>query len=374
MNKQDYYGVLGVAKTASQDEIKAAYRKLALKYHPDRNPNNKAAEEKFKEAAQAYEVLSDSQKRSHYDQFGHSGPFGTQGHHTASGMSMEDIFENFGDIFGSMFGGTQQRTKRSGPQAKQGHDLAQDITITFKESYLGAKREVSYHHFDICKTCNGKGSKAGTQSKACSSCHGTGQKQFQQGFFMYAQTCTACSGDGFTVGDPCTACGGKSRVQSYDKFTITIPAGVYDGAELRIGSKGDAGVYGGRTGDLFIRVHVQPDKTFTRDGDDVISHLMLTYPQLVLGCQIEIELIDGSKQTIKVPRGCKVGERILVAGKGFVNLRRSGFRGNLVIITDCHIPQKISADAKKLLVSYSDSIGTQTEDPGLVSFFKKFLG
>ncbi len=375
MTKRDFYEVLGVSKSASNDEIKAAYRKMAMKYHPDRNPDNKEAEENFKEAAEAYEMLSDQQKRGQYDQFGHSGVSGMGGHGPSGGMNMEDIFESFGDIFGSMFGGGGQRqARRSGPQPKHGHDLAQDITISLKESYIGTKKEVSYYHFVSCDTCNGKGIKAGTKPQSCGTCHGTGQKQFRQGFFMYAQTCGSCSGEGFIISNPCTACNGKSRTQKYDKFTVTIPAGIYDGAELRISGKGDAGVYGGRSGDLFVRVQILQDKKFHREDNDLVSTLVLTYPQLVLGCQVEIENIDGTKQTVKVPKGCPVGERVVVPGKGFANVRRKGVKGNLVVTTNCHVPKKISAEAKSSLSAYSNNIGTSTDDGGIVSFFKKFLG
>jgi len=378
MSKRDYYEVLGVPKSSPQEDIKSAYRKLAMKYHPDRNPDNKDAEDKFKEAAEAYEVLSDNQKRGQYDQFGHSGVDGIGGHHgPGGGMNMEDIFESFGDIFGSMFGGGgghRQQARRSGPQPKHGHDLAQDVTISLKESYEGSKKEVGYYHFVSCDTCKSKGTKAGTRPQQCAECQGTGQKQFRQGFFMYAQTCGSCAGEGFIMSDPCSSCNGKSRTQKYDKFSVTIPTGVYDGAELRITGKGDAGVYGGNSGDLFIRIHVLEDKKFHRKGDDLVSTLTLTYPQLVFGSQVEIENIDGKKQTVKVPKGSPVGEKIIVPGKGFANVRRKGVKGNLVIITQCHIPKKIPADAKKLLSSYSDIVGTNTEDGGIVSFFKKFLG
>jgi molecular chaperone DnaJ len=351
---------------------------MAMKYHPDRNPDNKEAEEKFKEAAEAYEILSDQQKRGQYDQFGHSGVSGMGSHHGAGGgMNMEDIFESFGDIFGSMFGGGgnhRQQARRSGPQAKHGHDLAQDVTISLKESYEGSKKEVGYYHFVSCDTCHGKGSKVGSKPHQCAECQGTGQKQFRQGFFMYAQTCSSCAGEGFIMKDPCNSCNGKSRIQKYDKFSVTIPTGVYDGAELRITGKGDAGVYGGKTGDLFIRIHILEDKKFHREGDDLICTLILTYPQLVFGSQVEIENIDGSKQTVKIPKGTPVGEKIVIPGKGFANVRKKGVRGNLVLLTQCHIPKKISTDAKKHLSSYSDIIGTNTEDGGIVSFFKKFLG
>jgi molecular chaperone DnaJ len=376
MSKRDYYEILGVSKGASADEIKAAYRKMAMKYHPDRNPDNQEAEEKFKEAAEAYEILSDQQKRGQYDQFGHSGMSGMGGPGAAGGMNMDDIFESFGDVFGSMFnGGNQrQRARRTGPEPKHGHDLAQSITITLKEAYLGLKKEIGYYHFVSCDTCSGKGAQSGSKAQACGTCKGMGQMQYRQGFFMYSQTCSTCSGDGFVITNPCDSCNGKSRVQKYDKLTVTIPAGIYDEAELRLAGKGDAGIFGGRPGDLFIKVGILSDKKFHREGDDLISTLLLTYPQLVLGCQVEIESIDGTKQLLKVPKGSPVGEKLILPGKGFENLRRKGFRGNLVIITQCHIPKKIPADAKKILTDYSKIIGTDTQDSGIVSFFKKFLG
>ncbi len=375
MSKRDYYKVLGVPKTASSDEIKAAYRKLAMKYHPDRNPDNKEAEESFKKAAEAYEVLSNQQKRGQYDQFGHSGMSGMSGMGGGpGGMNMDDIFESFGDIFGSMFSGGPQRARRTVPEPKHGHDLAQEATITLKEAFLGTKKEIGYYHFVNCETCSGKGTKSGSKPKSCSNCKGTGQMQFRQGFFMYSQACGTCSGEGFVITDPCDSCNGKSRVQKYDKFNVTIPAGIYDGAELRLAGRGDAGVYGGRSGDLFIKVGVLSDKKFQRDGDDLVSTLTLTYPQLVLGCQVEIESIDGNKQSLKISKGTPVGEKLIIPGKGFASLRRKGFHGNLVIIAQCHIPKKVSVEAKKMLTDYSSIIGTNAEDGGIMSFFKKFLG
>jgi molecular chaperone DnaJ len=377
MNKKDYYKILGVEKTASADEIKDAYRKLALKYHPDRNPDNPEAESKFKEAAHAYEVLSDAEKRRTYDQFGEEGVSGMGGHGAHGGMNMDDIFESFGDIFGNVFGQQQQRrARRTGPQAQSGHDLAKELSITLKESFLGTKKEISYYHFFSCETCHGKGMKAGTSAQQCTTCKGAGQIQHRQGFFMYTQACHTCGGQGYIIPSPCSECHGQSRVQKYDKFNVTIPQGINDGAELRISGKGDAGVYGGDAGDLFIRIQVLPDKKFSRSGDDLVCHLMLTYPQLVLGSQIEMESIDGTIETIKVPRGCAVNEKIIVPGKGFHKLR-SAVRGNLVVIAECHIPKKLSKEAKQALTEYSDIIGTDTsaESGGFISgLFKKFLG
>lgn len=382
MEKQDYYSILGVAKSASTEEIKAAYRKLALKYHPDRNQNDKDAENKFKEAAQAYEVLSDAEKRKRYDQFGHAGveygAGGGAGH--GPSMNMDDIFANFGDIFGEMFGTAAGGGKRSGkakkgPEPRRGHDLTRDITISLKEAYLGKKHEVAYYRFASCDTCEGAGTKKGTSTKQCEACKGAGQIHFRQGFFMYAQTCGSCSGQGYMIPSPCAVCSGQSRIQHYEKFSVSIPQGIFDGAELRISDKGDAGMYGGPSGDLYIKVTVAADETFKRVNDDLVCTVMLTYPQLVLGGQVEIESIDGSKETVKIPRGCPVGKDIIIAGKGFQKVRGNA-RGNLVVVTQCHIPKKISTEAKDALLSYAQALGTENEaNEGMVSsFFKKFLG
>ena len=373
----DYYEILGVSKQASQDEIKAAYRKLALKYHPDRNPDNKEAEEKFKEAASAYEVLSDPEKRKRYDQFGHAGVDGQGGMGAGPhDMNMDDIFEHFGDIFGDIFGmGQKQARGKSGPTPKRGHDLYQEIQISLKDSFIGTKKEIGLYQFVPCEACGGKGMDKGTSAQPCQRCGGTGQIQFKQGFFMYSQPCDTCNGTGYTIPHPCKTCKGQSRVKKFDKFTVNIPKGIFNGAELRITGKGDAGVYGGSTGDLFIRVIIQPDKIFSRIEDDLVCTIILTYPQLVLGCQIEVESIDGTKETIKIPKGCPIGEKIVLPGKGFQRLRNKSY-GNLVVITNCQIPKKLSADAKKLLVEYSEQIGTNTDhhEGSITSFFKKFLG
>lgn len=378
MNKTDFYKVLGVERSASTDEIKAAYRKLAMKYHPDRNPDNKTAEDKFKEATEAYEVLGDAQKRTQYDQFGHAGMNGMgggHGHH--SSMDMNDIFENFGDIFGSMFGGggNQKSRRKKGPQPQAGLSLTKEIEITLKEAFLGTKKEIAYHHFFACDACSGSGARSGTSAQTCTTCNGSGEMHFKQGFFMYAQACTSCSGKGFIIPAPCSSCNGQSRVQRYDKFTVNIPRGIYNDAELRVSEKADAGLYGGPAGDLFLRIRVKEDKTFTRDNDNLICHVMLTYPQLTLGCQVDIESIDETKHSIKIPKGCPVGEKIVIAGQGFQKLRGKTF-GDLIIITQCFIPSKISADAKKKLQEYSDIVGTNTNDGKgfITSFFKKFLG
>ncbi|MFC1841856.1 molecular chaperone DnaJ [Candidatus Dependentiae bacterium] len=376
MSKKDYYDILGVSKSASKEEIKKAYRKLALKYHPDRNPDNKKAEEKFKEAAQAYEVLSDDQKRKQYDQLGHAGFENMGAGPGGAGMNMDDIFSAFGDIFGDIFGtGFKKTRKKDGPEARRGHDLHKTINITLKEAFTGTKQEIKYYRFFKCETCNGKGAKPGTSSQTCKKCNGTGQINMKKGFFMYSQTCYDCRGEGYTISDPCATCSGQSRVQKYDKFTVNIPKGIFDGAELRISGKGDAGIYGGPSGDLFIQLNILPDKKFYRVQDDIEVHVMLTYPQLVFGSQIEIENIDGSKVSLKIPKGCPVGEKLIIPGKGFEKLRIKG-QGDLVVITQCHIPKKLDKEAQNKLKDYAKIIGnTPSDSEGFIAgLFKKFLG
>jgi len=379
MSKRDYYEVLGLSKGASKDEIKKAYRKLAMKYHPDRNPNDKKAEEKFKEAAQAYEVLSSDQKKQQYDQFGHDNFQNMGGQGGAHGMNMDDIFSAFGHMFGDfgdMFGNGQSAQRNSGrPQPQQGHDLHKEITLTLKDAFLGKKEEIGYYHFFDCAACKKTGCAPGTSAQRCGRCNGSGHTQIRQGFFAVTQTCSACGGHGFTIPSPCKDCRGQSRIQKYDKFSVTIPAGVYNDAELRIPKKGDAGVFGGSSGNLYLKIRVLADKNFKRIDDDLVCNIMLTYPQLVLGSQVDIETIDGTKEAIKIPKGCAVGQKLIIAGKGFVKLRNKA-RGNLVVITQCHVPKKINADAKKALTAYSDIIGTEPKDSegSILGFFKKFLG
>lgn len=375
--KRDFYTILGVSKDATQADIKAAYRKLAMQYHPDRNPGNKEAEEKFKEASGAYEVLGDADKRKKYDQYGHAATDGHAGH---ADMNMDDIFGNFGDIFESMFGGgghSQKRQKREArPTPQQGHDINKEINITLREAFEGTKKEISYNRLVTCQTCKGHGAKEGTKVETCKTCHGAGQVQYQQGFFLYSQTCSTCAGKGFTIPHPCPGCNGQTRKQQYDKFTVNIPAGIFDGADLRVPEKGDAGIFGGPYGDLYLKIRIIADKKFKRKGDDVECTIMLTYPQLVFGCQLEIENIDGTKENIKIPKGCPVGERIVIPGKGFIVLR-STKRGSLIVITQCHIPNKLTTEAKEELKKYSEMIGTSTENTGtgtISGFFKKFLG
>lgn len=379
MAKRDYYEILGVNKSDTADSIKKAYRKLALKYHPDRNPDNKEAEEKFKEATEAYEILSDEQKRAKYDKFGHDAIQAGSDYHNFT--DAQDIFGNFGDIFSSIFGGggggRQHHHRPSGEMAPQGgHDLVHELTISLKESLIGAKKEIKIYHYVPCETCNHSGCAAGTKPSICKTCNGVGQIAFQQGFFSLAQPCNACRGNGVTIPTPCTACRGQSRVQKYDQLMVNIPAGIYEEADLRVSGKGDAGVYRGPSGTLFIKIHVDKDPHFFRRNNDLVTKIALTYPQLVLGAQIDIASLDGEMHSIKIPKGCAVGAEIVIPGKGFKNLRGVG-AGNLVFITDCVIPKKTSNEAKDLLLAYNTQLEAEKssgDTSGLSGFFKRFLG
>lgn len=375
MSKRDYYDILGVSKQANESEIKKAYRKLAMKYHPDRNPDNKEAEHKFKEATEAYEVLSNPEKRKRYDQFGHTGMHAGSDYHQFS--DIHDIFSNFGDIFGSFFGGEMGSGKRQhraqGPLPQQGHDLGYKLTISLKEAFTGCKKDLRVYRYVPCDECNHTGCQVGSKPTACSDCKGTGQVTMQQGFFMMNHPCRACHGQGYFISNPCKKCRGQSRIQTYDTLSITIPEGIFDQADLRVPHKGDAGVYKGQAGHLFVTILVEQDNVFSRRNDDLVSELPLTYAQLVLGCQVEVPDITGEKHSLKIPKGCAVNHEITLPGKGFTRLRGGSGKGNLVFITTCIIPKKISREAKDALLAY-DKVVEHTEEGGLKGFFKKFLG
>lgn len=375
MSKKDYYDVLGVEKGASDAEIKKAYRKLAMKHHPDRNPGDKKAESSFKQATEAYEVLSDKTKRTRYDQYGHAGM--NAGADYQQYGDAHDIFSQFGDIFGNIFGGGggghQQRRQRTGPTPQQGHDLAYEMSISLKEAYTGCKKEIRVYHYVSCETCKASGCKPGTKPKVCGTCNGSGQQTAQQGFFSFSQPCRACNGNGFAIADPCGSCRGQSRAQQYDKLSVSIPSGIYHNADLRVAHKGDAGTFSGPAGHLYVKIAVGTDNSFARRSDDLVGTLHLTYTQLVLGAQLEVESLDGTKHTLKVPKGCAVGHEIVIAGKGFKKLHGYG-TGNLVFVTQCVIPKKISATAKEALLAYDKLVDHDKTSGGLRGFFKKFLG
>ncbi len=384
MSKRDYYSTLGVERNVTADELKKAYRKLAIQYHPDKNPGNKAAEEKFKEVSEAYEVLSDKDKRANYDRFGHAGVNGAgDGGFGGHGANMDEIFGNFGDIFESFFGGNNPfgkgKKKKSGPTPKAGHDLSLNISISLKDAFLGVKKEVGIYRYAHCNGCDGQGAAPGTSVSTCTACGGSGQKANMQGFLSYTYPCATCSGQGFIIAKPCGQCAGQTRKQNHERIEVNIPKGIFDGAQLRVSDKGDAGTFGGPAGSLYLNINITPDKYFARRGVDIVSELALSYPQLVLGCKINFEHIDGSKIEVTIPKSCQVGKEIQVTGKGFAVLGKNK-TGDLFIKISCKIPTTLSEPAKQALQILMQEFGLKstesdkTDQQGIPGFFKKFMG
>ena len=314
MSARDFYEVLGVAKDASDTDIKSAYRKLALKYHPDRNPGDQMAEEKFKEAAEAYSVLADADKRARYDRFGHAavgGAAGGQGFDPSVFTGFEDILGGLGDIFGfgDVFGG--QGRRRGGPQ--RGADLRYDLEISFAQSAKGAESSIQIPRHETCGTCSGGGAAPGTQATTCNQCRGAGQIRFQQGFFTMARTCGACRGTGKVIATPCKACKGEGQVEQQKKLTVKIPAGIASGQRLRLTGEGEGGMRGGPAGDLYVVIYVQDDERFTRDGNDLHCQADAWFTTLALGGEVEAPGID-APPTVKVPEGPTTGTMFRLKG------------------------------------------------------------
>ena len=371
-NKRDYYEVLGVAKTATADELKKAYRKLALKYHPDKNPGDKAAEEKFKEAAEAYDVLSDTEKRAKYDQWGHNmgasgfGGGGGGGFH-ASGMSMEDIFSQFGDIFGGgSFGGFGGFGSAAGGSARRrrqpkGSDLRIKVKLTLKEISEGVTKKLKIPRFVQCQHCAGTGAKNGTAFHTCNRCHGSGVVEHVQQTFLGAMsstaTCPECNGEGKTITEKCTYCNGEGIVRQEEVVEFTIPAGVSDGMVLTLKGKGNAARHGGVNGDLLIVVEELPDQELIRDGNDLIYNLMLDIPTAALGGSVEIPTVNG-KARVKIPAGTQPGKVLRLRGKGLPSTEGYGTGDELVNIM-VYIPENLSDKEKEAIESLRGSTNTQ---------------
>ena len=361
MSKRDYYEVLGVSRTASDQEIKSAYRKLALKYHPDRNPGDKVAEENFKESAEAYAVLADTDKRHMYDRFGHAGLGGaaTGGFDPTVFTGFEDILGGLGDIFGigEMFGGQR---RRGGPQ--RGADLRYDLEISFDESARGVETTIQIPRQETCETCNGSGAAAGSKPTTCPQCHGRGQLRYQQGFFTVARTCGQCRGTGSIISSPCTTCRGTGRVQQTRKLTVKIPAGIASGQRLRLSNEGEAGGGGGPAGDLYVVVHVQEHPFFHRDGNDLFCEIPLNYTTLALGGEITIPSLDG-EQTLKIPEGTQTGATFRLRGKGMPDVVAGRGRGDLLVTVKVVTPRKLTKDQRKVLEQLAEALPTEKFEP-----------
>ena len=339
-NKRDYYEVLGVGREASDQEIKSAYRKLAIKYHPDKNPHDKNAEENFKEAAEAYSVLSDPEKRARYDRFGHAGVSSqTSGFDPSTFAGFEDIF---GGIFGDFFGAG---ARRGGPE--RGSDLRYDLEISFEESARGVETSIQIPRQETCETCHGSGAAAGSKPTTCPQCHGRGQLRYQQGFFTVARTCGQCRGTGSIITKPCATCHGSGRVAQERKLTVRIPAGIATGQRMRLTGEGEAGPGGGPAGDLYVVVHVQEHPFFHREEDDLFCEMPVAFPTLALGGTIKVPTLDG-REEIQVPAGTQPGTRFRLRGKGMPHISGRG-RGDLTVIARAAVPKKLSREQKDLL-------------------------
>jgi molecular chaperone DnaJ len=358
VSKRDYYEVLGVARTATDQEIKSAYRKLALKYHPDRNPGDKKSEDKFKEAAEAYSVLVDTDKRHMYDRFGHAGLGGaaTGGFDPTAFSGFEDILGGLGDIFGfsDAFG-----RRRGGPQ--RGADLRYDLEISFEESAKGTEAALQIPRQETCETCSGNGAAPGSAPSTCPQCQGRGQLRYQQGFFTVARTCGQCRGSGAIVTKPCQTCRGAGRVQKDKKLSVRIPAGIATGQRLRLSSEGEAGPGGGPAGDLYVVVHVQEHAFFQRDGNDLHCEIPLHFPTLALGGEITIPTLDGS-EVFTIPPGTETGTTFRVRGRGMPDVSGRG-RGDLMVTVKVSTPKKLTKDQKKLLEQLADVLPQDAYEP-----------
>jgi molecular chaperone DnaJ len=367
-SKRDYYEILSVSKNASQDEIKKSYRKLAVQYHPDRNPGDKPAEEKFKEAAEAYEVLSDESKRRRYDQFGHAGIGGPGGGGAGFG-SVDDIFENFGSIFEDIFGMSSGRRRGSGNRARKGADLRYDLQISFKESCLGTERKIQIPKKSTCKACDGSGAEKGTKPITCPTCKGHGQVAVQQGFFSYATTCPDCQGTGKKITNPCGVCRGTGTETTQSNITVKIPAGIDNGMRLRVSNEGEGGSNGGPAGDLYVFIDVQEDANFKREEFDLVYKLELGIAQAILGTEVEIDCFEEKPRKVEIPAGAQPGQRLIVRGAGVPKLEKHGRgKGDLVIEVIVTIPNKVSKEAENHLRAFAQKHGEDIKSSG--GFFK----
>lgn len=342
-NKRDYYEILGMNRNATDTELKKAYRKLALKYHPDKNPNNKKAEEKFKEASEAYGALSDPQKRSVYDQYGHQGLEGTG----FSGFGgFEDITSSFSDIFEDIFGFGSTRTN-SRTKARRGADLRYDMTLSFLEAAFGAEKKIAVEKMETCPTCKGSACKPGTHPETCGYCHGSGQVSRSQGFFTVRTTCQYCNGSGKTIAHPCPKCTGAGRIMVARNVVVKIPAGVDSGSRLRLTGEGEGGIDGGPSGDLYVFIYVQPDKFFERSNTDVICKAEISFVQAALGDKITVPTLKDEK-TLKIPKGAQPGDLFRFHGEGIPFLRQNK-RGDQIIQIVIKTPTNLNKKQEKLL-------------------------
>ena len=368
MAKRDYYDVLGVSKSSTPDQIKSAYRKLAVKYHPDKNKGDKAAEEKFKEASEAYHVLSNAERKQNYDNFGHAAFENSGGGRGGFGnfdfsSHFSDIFEDF---FGEGFGGSGRRSRRSN---SRGSDLRYDLSITLEEAYNGKKQDIKFSTSEKCDTCKGSGSKPGHDAGSCSMCGGHGQVRSNQGFFTVQQTCPQCSGSGEEITNPCSSCGGQGKKQASKRLSVTIPKGVDDGTRIRLAGKGEAGSRGGGNGDLYLFINVYSHDLFKRSEENLFFECPISITDAALGTSIEIPTIDGGKAKIKIPSGTQTGKQFRLKGKGMPYMRGSG-AGDLYVQINTEVPVSLNREQKELLEKFRE-IENEKSNPSIKKFFQK---
>jgi molecular chaperone DnaJ len=367
--KRDYYEVLGLARNASEQEVKSAYRKLALKHHPDRNPGDPRAEELFKEAAEAYGVLGDPDKRRRYDAFGHAGVSGT------GGVGFDPtIFADFSDILGDFFGFGDLFGRRRGP--RRGADLRYNLEISFEEAAFGAETQIRIPRAETCEECSGSGAAPGTEPSTCPTCRGAGQVTFQQGFFSVARTCSQCRGTGRIVTERCRTCGGEGHVTNERTLQIKVPAGVDNGSQLRITGEGEAGSLGGPPGDLYVVLRVQPHALFKRDGTHLFCEVPISVPQAALGATLEIPTLERGKTKLHVPEGTQPGTILRVRGEGVPRLGGRG-RGDLHVLVRVAIPTHLDAEQRQLMEKLAETLPVpdiEDKEKSLFERMKDFFG
>ncbi len=364
ITKLDYYEVLSVTKDADHETIKKSYRKLAMQFHPDKNPGDKTAEDKFKQAAEAYEVLGNTDKRSKYDRFGHAA-FSQGG---AGFQDVDDVFANFSDIFGDLFGGGGRgRQRRSSNGPARGADLRYLCEVELKDVITGLERDIEFETDESCLECHGSGAEKGSEAEVCPSCRGAGQVIAQQGFFSVATTCPTCQGSGRIIKNPCKKCQGKGRTRAKRKIRVNVPAGVDTGTQLRVTGEGEGGHRGGPAGDLYVEIRVKENEIFERHGVDLLAPLEISYLQALLGAEIEATTVDGDEK-VSIPPGTNGGDRIRLKDKGVPSLRGGG-RGSLYFDIQVDVPKKLSKDEEKLLREIAN-LKKESVAPPKKGFFK----
>jgi len=367
MAKRDYYEVLGVSKNSSADQIKSAYRKLAVKYHPDKNKDDKAAEEKFKEASEAYHVLSNPERKQNYDNFGHAAFENNSG--GRGGFGNFDFSSHFSDIFEDFFGegfGGGRRNRRAN---NRGSDLRYDLSITLEEAYTGKKQDIKFSTSEKCDVCKGSGSKPGYDLTACSMCGGHGQVRSSQGFFTVQQTCPQCSGSGEEIKNPCSSCSGLGKKQTSKRLSVTIPKGVDDGTRIRLAGKGEAGSKGSGNGDLYLFINVYSHELFKRAEENLFFECPISIADAALGTSIQIPTIDGGKAKIKIPAGTQSGKQFRLKTKGMPYMRGSG-NGDLYVQVNTEVPVSLNKEQKELLEKFRE-IENEKSNPSIKKFFQK---